>query len=155
MSNLNQRDKALYVDLVRRVAQQSRARRLQVGAMLVNNGNCVIGYNGTPAGWDNNCEDEVEVSHERQWDENPTIKLVTKPEVIHAEMNVFKKVANNPGVIKGGTLFITHSPCIECAKLFLGMGLEEVIYLEDYQGSRSKGFDILEKDGIKITKWEG
>ncbi len=155
---MKQRDKELYIDIVKRIAQQSRAIRLQVGALLVNDGNMVFGYNGTPAGWDNKCETEkyTDLDFDDDSDNydpltNRYYKLVTKDEVVHAEMNLFKKVANNANIIKGGVLFLTHSPCINCAKLFLSMGLEEVIYLEDY---RSKdGLELLKRDNIKITKW--
>lgn len=157
MSDLKHRDKQLCIDLVQRIAKQSRAVRLQVGALLVNDGVMIPGYNGTPAGWDNRCEDEVEVGEVNTSPSGMPPKyemkyeLRTKPQVIHAEMNVFKKAANNPNVIKGGTLFITHAPCQECAKLFLGMGLKEIIYIESYRSTA--GLEFLENDGIKVTKW--
>lgn len=136
------RDDELYLDLVTRISKQSRAVRLQVGALLVNEGVMIMGYNGTPAGWDNCCEDKIA-------GENGSIELKTKSEVIHAEMNVFKKVANNPNVIKGGTLYITHSPCVECAKLFIGMGLRKVVYINKYRSN--DGITLLKKDGIEIV----
>ncbi len=163
------KEASLYVDIVQRIALQSRARRLQVGALLVTSDDVlIIGYNGTPSGWDNNCEDEIfyskEISsitindlgdvipHIRE----PHVELKTKYEVIHAEMNVYRKAANSQNSIKSGTLFLTHPPCHHCAKLYLGTGLKELVYINDYKSSSSDtdlGVNLLKKDGIKVTKW--
>ncbi len=155
---MKQRDIKLYVDLVQRIAEQSRARRLKVGALLVTIDDVLImGYNGTPAGWDNNCEDEVvEVVKETSYGDVLERVLRTRDEVVHAEMNVYRKAANSQNSIKGGTLFLTHPPCQHCAKLYLSTGLKEVIYVNDYISSSSNtnlGLELLQRDGIKVTKW--
>lgn len=102
----------------------STAKRLQVGAILVKDNRIIsIGYNGTPSGWDNNCEHEVDGC------------LVTKPEVIHAEMNAIGKLAESNESGKGSTMFVTHAPCMECAKLIAHSGIIKVYYKHNYRSN--------------------
>lgn len=144
-----------YMDIAERTAQLSRARRLQVGAIIVKESRIVsIGFNGTPAGWDNNCEDKIPISPwpaEFPEELGNTYTLRTRPEVIHAERNALDKLAKQGGI--GGqnaTMFVTHAPCIECAKSIYGSGITEVFYREDY--SSEDGIYFLKKCGIKIVK---
>jgi dCMP deaminase len=134
----------LYMDWAKRVAECSYAKRLQVGAVIVKD-DCVIsyGYNGMPSGWDNNCEDET------LYEDGSTI-LKTKPEVLHAESNAIAKLAksNNSGV--GSSIFITHSPCIECAKLIYQSGISTVYYDRDYRSD--DGIKFLLRSGVEVVR---
>ena len=138
------------MDWAKRVAQLSYARRLQVGAVIVKN-DCVIsyGYNGTPAGWDNNCEDEIPISPLSAELDN-TFTLKTKPEVLHAEMNALMKLAKSNGSGNEASLFVTHAPCLECAKGIYQAGISEIYYGEDYRFD--DGLYFLNKCGVKIQK---
>lgn len=138
------------MDWAKRVAQLSYARRLQVGAVIVKN-DCVIsyGYNGTPAGWDNNCEDEIPISPLSAELDN-TFTLKTKPEVLHAEMNALMKLAKSNGSGNDASLFVTHAPCLECAKGIYQAGISEIYYGEDYRSD--DGLYFLNKCGVKIQK---
>jgi dCMP deaminase len=132
------------MDWASRCAQLSYARRLQVGAVIVKDDTVIsYGYNGMPSGWDNNCEDELHQPVGR-------VNLVTKPEVLHAESNAIAKLAksNNSGL--GATLFVTHAPCIECAKLIYQSGISNVLYRNSYRDSA--GIAFLEKSGIEVTQ---
>lgn len=134
-----------YMDVARRFAQLSHARRLHVGAIVVKDDRIVsIGYNGMPAGWDNNCEEVIE-QHE---DGGQIFK--TRPEVLHAEMNALMKLAKSTESGENATMFITHSPCIECAKGIHQAGIREIYYGEDYRST--DGIDFLKKCKIKIEK---
>lgn len=133
------------MDWAKRVSQLSYARRLQVGAVIVKD-DCVIsyGYNGMPAGWDNNCEDEL------KWPNGEIRFLQTKPEVLHAESNAVSKLAksNNSGL--GSSMFITHSPCLECAKLIYQSGINTVYYDETYRST--DGIEFLKKSGVNVVQ---
>jgi dCMP deaminase len=135
----------LYMDWAKRVSELSYARRLQVGAVIVKD-DCVIsyGYNGMPAGWDNNCEDEI------SYPDTESITLKTKPEVLHAESNAISKLAksNNSGL--GSTMFITHSPCLECAKLICQSGISNVYYNTDYRST--DGIEFLKRSGVTVVR---
>ncbi len=135
----------LYMDWANRVAQLSYARRLNVGAVIVKDDTVIsYGYNGMPAGWDNDCEDQT---YEK---DGFHIMLKTKPEVLHAESNAIAKLArsNNSGL--DADIFITHSPCIECAKLIYQSGIRNVFYRENYRDNT--GIDFLQKSGVNVTK---
>jgi len=137
--------KQLYMDWARRAAQLSHARRLNVGAVIVKDDTVIsYGYNGMPAGWDNNCEDEI------KWPNGDIQFLTTKPEVLHAESNAIAKLArsNNSGL--GADLFVTHSPCLECAKLIYQSGIRRVFYAEDYRDDA--GIQFLYRSGLEIEK---
>jgi dCMP deaminase len=121
-----------YIDVAERFSQLSTAKRLKVGAVVVKDHRIIsIGYNGTPEGWDNNCENEDDT---------------TKPEVIHAEMNCIQKLAKSSESGAGAIMFVTHGPCISCAKAIHGAGIVKVFYKNLYR-DRS-GLDFLQKCGI-------
>jgi dCMP deaminase len=134
----------LYIDWATRVAQLSHARRLQVGAVIVKD-DCVIsyGYNGMPAGWDNVCE--YEIDNTMGYDTGKT-----KPEVIHAESNAIAKLAKSSNSGNAADIFITHSPCIECAKLIYQSGIKRVWYGVNYRDE--SGIDFLRKSGVEVTQ---
>jgi dCMP deaminase len=129
-----------YMDTAERFAQLSSARRLKVGAIIVKENRIIsIGYNGMPADWDNNCEHEL-----------PDGSLKTRPEVLHAEENSLIKLARDGESGKDSTLFVTHAPCIQCAKLIYGAGIKEVIYKHTYRDTA--GLDFLFKCGVSSIK---
>jgi dCMP deaminase len=133
-----------YIDVAERFAQLSSAKRLQVGAIVVKNDRIIsIGYNGMPTGWDNCCEDVVHHSDD-------TVSLKTKSEVLHAESNAISKLARSPESGEGATIFITHAPCIDCAKLIYQSGINSVFYRQDYRSSQ--GIDFLKKSGVDVNK---
>lgn len=137
--------KELYMDWAKRAAELSYAKRLHVGAVIVKDDTVIsYGYNGMPAGWDNNCEDVIQY-------EDDTVALKTKPEVLHAERNALDKLAKRGGVGgSGASMFITHAPCLECAKSIYGAGITEVFYKEQYRSI--EGIEFLKKCGIKIDQ---
>lgn len=121
-------------------ANRSKAVRLKVGAVLVEEGGGVMsfGYNGTPKGESNVCEYEVDG------------ELVTKPDVIHAEMNALYKFLDAGLSARGATMYLTHSPCLECSKGMFLAHVKRVVYLEDYRSDA--GVDFLRGRGIEVTK---
>ena len=126
-------------------AELSSARRLHVGAIVVKDDRIIsIGYNGMPSGWDNNCEDYYGLDLKG----NPT--LVTKPEVLHAETNAIAKLAKSTESGLGATMFITHAPCLDCAKLIYQSGIGSVLYRNSYRNT--DGVTFLEKSGVQITQ---
>jgi dCMP deaminase len=134
-----------YMDVAERFAQLSSATRLQVGAIVVKDDRIIsIGYNGMPSGWDNCCEFEVNAR------ELGYRELKTKPEVLHAEANAVSKLARSPESAEGATIFITHAPCMDCAKLIYQSGIATVYYKNDYRSTQ--GLDFLTKSGVKIVK---
>jgi dCMP deaminase len=125
-------------------AQLSSAKRLQVGAVVVKNDTIIgIGYNGMPSGWDNNCE-------EKEWYEDGDYILKTKLEVIHAESNALCKVTKSTNSSEGADMFVTHAPCIHCAKLIHQSGIRKVFYRNTYRDDG--GLKFLEKCGVEIEK---
>ena len=132
-----------YMDVAERFAQLSSAQRLQVGAIVVKDDRIIsIGYNGMPAGWDNCCE---EWNGEDDW--GNTI-LKSKPEVLHAESNAIAKLAKSPESGEGASIFITHSPCIDCAKLIYQSGIATVYYKNEYRSTQ--GIDFLNKSDVEV-----
>ena len=122
----------------------SSARRLHVGAIVVKDDRIIsIGYNGMPSGWDNNCENIVGYDTK-----GPVLK--TKPEVLHAETNAIAKLAKSTESGLGATMFITHAPCLDCAKLIYQSGIGSVLYRNSYRNT--DGITFLEKSGVKITQ---
>ena len=118
-------------------AKNSYCTRRQVGAILVKDRMIISdGYNGTPAGFENVCEDE---------------SGVTKPYVLHAEANAITKVAKSSNSSLGATLYVTASPCMECAKLIIQAGISRVVYLEEYR--ITDGVDLLRRAGIQVEKF--
>ncbi len=140
-----------YMDVAERFAQLSSARRLHVGAIVVKDDRIIsIGYNGTPEGWDNNCEDEVLETYVDGNSEIHKVGLVTKPEVLHAEMNALMKLAKSNESGNNAAIFITHSPCMDCAKGIYQAGIKEIYYKDTYRNT--DGLEFLKKCKLKITK---
>jgi dCMP deaminase len=132
-----------FMDTAERFAQLSSAVRLQVGAVVVKDNRIIsIGYNGMPSGWTNECENIVQHSDD-------TVTTVTKDEVIHAEANAIIKLARDGESGNGSSLFCTHAPCIDCAKLIHGAGINNVYYRNSYRDTR--GLDFLTKCGIGVN----
>ena len=133
-----------YMDVAERFAQLSSARRLHVGAIVVKDDRIIsIGYNGMPSGWDNNCEDAVQHSDD-------TVTLKSKPEVLHAETNAIAKLAKSTESGDGAVLFVTHMPCLDCAKLIFQSGICSVFYRDSYRNT--DGVSFLERSGVKVTQ---
>ena len=127
-------------------AELSSARRLHVGAIIVKDDRIIsIGYNGMPAGWDNNCEDEIpDITGDNEF------TLKTKPEVLHAETNAISKLARSNEAGDNSTMFCTHAPCLDCAKLIYQSGINSVYYRNSYRSD--VGIEFLEKCNVKVTK---
>ena len=123
-----------YLRMARIWAENSYCRRRQVGALVVKDKMIISdGYNGTPSGFENICEDE---------------SGTTFPYVLHAEANAITKLARSSNNSDGATLYVTASPCIECSKLIIQAGIRRVVYAEKYR--LTDGVDLLEKAGIKV-----
>jgi len=136
-----------YMKTAETFAELSHARRLHVGAIIVKDDRIIsIGYNGMPSGWDNNCEDELVVEAEIGED----IILKTKPEVLHAETNAIAKLAKSNESGMGASMFITHAPCLDCAKLIYQSGISSVLYRNAYRDI--SGITFLEKSGIEVVQ---
>ena len=131
-----------YMDTAKIFAELSHAKRLHVGAIIVKDDRIIsIGYNGMPTGWDNNCEDVIQHS-----DDTTTLK--TKPEVLHAETNAIAKLAKSNESGLDASLFVTHAPCMDCAKLIYQSGISTVYYRNSYR--ESTGLDFLTKSGVEV-----
>lgn len=134
-----------FMDTAERFSKLSSAKRLQVGAVVVKDERITsIGYNGTPAGWDNACE------YIYTNPQTKTQETVTKPEVIHAEANAISKLAKSSESGVGASIFITHAPCVECAKLIYGAGIKHVYYRQSYRNE--DGLNFLVKCNIETEK---
>lgn len=125
----------------------SKAVRAKVGAVLVTQqGVCLTGYNGTPIGLDNTCEElkfnTITGEHEPY----------TKPDVLHAELNCLMKSSREGVSVVGGTIYITLSPCIQCSAMLIQAGIKRVVYLQPYRCQ--KGLDLLQQAGIIVDKLE-
>jgi dCMP deaminase len=133
-----------HLDVARRYADLSTAQRLKVGAIVVKDHRIIsIGYNGMPAGWDNSCEDEF-------LHEDGSTTLRTKSEVLHAETNAIAKLAKSNDSGNRATMFITHSPCIECAKLIYQSGINHVVYMQKYRDDA--GVEFLKQSGVTVEQ---
>ncbi len=133
-----------YMKTAETFSECSTAKRLHVGAIVVKDDRIIsIGYNGMPSGWDNDCED-IKINNDGQYE------LKTKPEVLHAETNAIAKLAKSNESGLGATMFITHSPCMDCAKLVYQSGINTVYYRNSYRNE--DGIQFLEKAGVKIEK---
>ena len=118
-------------------ARNSYCKRRQVGALLVKDRMIISdGYNGTPSGFENICEENG----------------VTKPYVLHAEANAISKVAKSGNSAEGATLYITASPCLECAKLIIQAGIRRVVYSDEYR--LTDGVDLLRRAGVEVEKFD-
>ena len=124
-----------YLEMTQIWAGNSYCKRRQVGALIVKDKMIISdGYNGTPSGFENICEDE---------------NNVTKPYVLHAEANAITKVAKSNNSSEGATLYVTTSPCMECAKLIIQSGITRVVYSQKYH--TSDGIDLLKRAGIELV----
>jgi dCMP deaminase len=133
---MNLKHLTMYMEMARVAAKQSYANRLKVGALAVKDHRILsVGYNGTPSNRDNECEGA---------------DGKTKPDVIHAEMNLIYKMARDGQAAQGADLFITHSPCFECAKAILTVGFKKVWFGAEYRDS--SGVDFLKHNGVEIEK---
>lgn len=136
----------LYTDWAKRCAELSHARRLHVGAVIVKDDTVIsYGYNGMPSGWDNNCEEQVGFDDDKC---EPILK--TRPEVLHAESNAISKLAKSTNSGQDADIFITHAPCIECAKLIYQSGIRRVYYNEEYRDDI--GIKFLNRSGVETVK---
>ncbi|MDD2549312.1 MAG: dCMP deaminase family protein [Bacteroidales bacterium] len=127
-----------YLEMAHVWAKNSYCKRRQVGALIVKNRMIISdGYNGTPSGFENICEDE---------------SGKTKPYVLHAEANAITKVAKSNNSSDGATLYVTSSPCIECSKLIIQAGIKRVVYSDDYR--TTEGIELLKRAKIEILKLE-
>ena len=137
-----ERSDKYYIKVAQLCADNSYAVNLKVGAIIVKDGQIMSdGFNGTPCGFENKCEiKSIDGS------------LHTLPYVIHAESNAILKCAKYGRPTNGSTLYITHSPCIECAKLIIQAGIIRVVYLEDYR--KSESIELLKKANIKVEKFD-
>jgi dCMP deaminase len=160
----------LYMDWAKRCAELSHAKRLHVGAVIVKDDTVIsYGYNGMPAGWDNDCEDKVWDSGAGGWldpeefdaqypfeawhegaQRNVRYGLKTKPEVLHAESNAIAKLARSSNSGHSADLFITHAPCLDCAKLIYQSGISRVWYGQGYRDS--SGVAFLERSGVEVKQ---
>ena len=126
-------------------AELSSAKRLHVGCVIVKDNTIIgIGYNGMPSGWDNNCE---MVKHT---DFTGTVVTVSKPEILHSETNAIAKVAKSTNSTDGATMFITHAPCLDCAKLVYQSGINSVYYRNSYRND--DGIDFLKKCEVEVCQ---
>jgi len=160
-----------YMDTAKRFAELSTAKRLHVGAIVVKDDRIIsIGYNGMPSGWDNNCEDKEWMSDaggwldpdeiEERWpfietsDEDGSYigryRLVTKKEVLHAESNAISKLARSNESGLDADLFVTHAPCMDCAKLIYQSGIKRVYFGAAYRDNA--GVEFLKKSGVSVVK---
>jgi dCMP deaminase len=162
----------LYMAWAARTAELSHARRLHVGAVIVKDDTVIsYGYNGMPAGWDNDCENvewcsaggwlsPEEINEDWPYEgtyldaDGNTIqgryRLKTKPEVLHAESNAIAKLARSTNSGLGATMFVTHAPCLDCAKLIYQSGISSVLYRDSYRDA--SGVAFLEKSGVTVTQ---
>lgn len=123
-----------YLRMARIWAENSYCKRRQVGAIMVKDQMIISdGYNGTPTGFENNCE---------------TPENTSKPYVLHAEANAISKVARSANSSEGATMYVTASPCIECAKLIIQAGIKRVVYAEEYR--ITDGIDLLRRAGVEV-----
>jgi dCMP deaminase len=134
----------LYMDLTDRVADMSFAERKKVGSIAVKNGNILaFGFNGTPSGFDNECEF-------KDYAEDGSFKLVTKEEVVHAEANMVAKAAREGVSLKDSTVYINIAPCCNCALLLIQSGVSKVVYKEMYRSE--VGLKLLNSSKIPVEK---
>jgi len=157
---VKQKFRNAYMKVAETFAGLSSAKRLHVGAIVVKDDRIIsIGYNGMPSGWYNNCEDTEYTYDERDivngdWnynnDSKQWSKLKTKPEVLHAETNAIAKLAKSTESGNGATMFITHAPCLDCAKLIYQSGINSVLYRNSYRSD--DGINFLAKAGVIVEK---
>ncbi len=141
----------LYMEIAEVTAKTSSATRLKVGAVAVKDHRILsLGYNGTPPGYDNDCEEKIYNVDRRQIYEVISYETKTRPEVIHAEQNAIYKMARDGQSALGADLFVTHAPCIECAKAIKTSGFKKVWYRNQYRSD--DGIKFLLKLGVEVEK---
>lgn len=129
------------MNIAEATAELSSARRLKVGSVIVRDNQILAtGYNGTPSGWDNSCEDTLADG-----------TTVTKEIVIHSESNAISKIARSTESSLGATMFCTHAPCLQCAKLIYQSGIKGLYYRNTYRDTT--GIEFLEKSGVVIERY--
>jgi dCMP deaminase len=136
-------------------SQLSSARRLQVGCVVVKDNTIIgIGYNGMPSGWDNDCEKRSYINIDPKWqyldEDGSTYSLVTRPEVLHAESNALAKIARSTNSSEGASVFVTHAPCLDCAKMMYQAGINSVYYRNSYRDT--SGVDFLKQCNIEVEQ---
>jgi len=139
------------MDLAFRIAEMSYAKRLNVGCVIVKDNNIIsFGWNGMPAGWDNNCE--VETSEIVDIDSRiiTPSQTVTRPEVLHAEENALMKLCRSTNSSQDASMYITHAPCIKCARLIHQAGIKSIFFTEEYRNE--DGLVFLDKCGVEIEQ---
>jgi dCMP deaminase len=142
---MKEKFKQAYMQTAQTFAELSHARRLKVGCIIVKDDRIIsIGYNGMPAGWDNNCE------HEMKWPNGEIRFLQTKDEVLHAESNAIAKLARSVESGEGASLFVTHSPCLDCAKLIYQAGISRLYFGTQYRDAA--GIEFLNKSGVTVEQ---
>jgi dCMP deaminase len=142
---VKQKFRDAYMKVAETFAELSSAVRLHVGAIVVKDDRIIsIGYNGMPSGWDNDCE--YVFTHPQ----TKIAELVTKKEVLHAETNAIAKLAKSNESGLGATMFITHAPCLDCAKLIYQSGINHVLYRNSYRSD--DGVNFLNKAGVTVEK---
>ena len=136
---IKERYKKVYYNIAQEISSLSYANRLKVGAIIVKENRIIsIGFNGTPPGWNNECEEESgEV-------------IVTKPEVIHAEMNALHKLASSHESGNNASMFCTHTPCMDCAKGVVMSGIKNFYFIDKYRSD--DGLSFLLKNGINVEQ---
>lgn len=151
-----------YMKTAETFAELSHAKRLHVGAIVVKDDRIIsIGYNGMPAGWDNNCErkdypdkwtknEYVDFDYPLQDDDGAYYRLKTRPEVLHAESNAVSKLARSSESGEGATMFVTHAPCMECSKLIYQSGIKRVYFGAAYRDD--SGVQFLKQCGIAVEQ---
>ena len=159
--------KQKYIDAHMKAAevysQLSSAKRLQVGCVVVKNNTIIgIGYNGMPSGWTNECEykeypdkwskriEYADLDYPLQEPDGTYYRLKTRPEVLHAETNAIAKIARSTNSSEGAALFVTHAPCLDCAKIIHQAGINSVYYRNTYRST--DGIDFLVKCDIHVEK---
>jgi len=147
----------MYMNIAETISKQSSAKRLQVGAIVVKDDRIIsIGYNGMPSGWTNDCEERVYADEwsidNNQWEyqeeDGSCYNLKTKSEVIHAEANAIAKLARCTESGDGSTMFLTHAPCLDCAKQVYTAGVKKVYYRNSYRNN--DGLDFLSKCSFEV-----
>lgn len=149
-----------YIKVAKACAENSKAAKLQVGAIIVKDNQIISdGFNGTPSGFDNVCEVKKVVDPEvclkcgqKHCESCDNLVLETKPEVLHAESNAITKCARSGRASEGATIYITHSPCLSCAKLIVQAGIKRVVYADPYKNE--DGVNLLRQAGINIERYE-
>ena len=138
-----------YMQVAELTSKLSYAKRLQVGAVVVKGHKILAtGYNGMPSGWDNNCEEWVKVTDIFS---DADKELKTRQEVLHAESNAITKLATSTESSENSTMFCTHAPCIQCAKLIYQSGIKTLYYKHTYRDTA--GLEFLKKSGVEIVQY--